>query len=134
MNKKHELIGIGWFAASLFLFIFLLFGLLAGADMGLAGRAVKLAFFYVFGYASFIVPVIFGFVGYSTFKKDELKKPSYKISGISLLLVAVCLFLYLIGLPVENENMLGYLLGLGLEKFVSTIGSWIILGLSLIHI
>ena len=132
MNKKHELIGIGWFAVSLFIFIFLLFGLFAGQDMGLAGRAIKLAFFYIFGYASFIVPVIFGFIGYYSFKKDEPKKPVYKIGGISLFLLASCLFLYLIGVSVENENMLGYLLGIGLEKLISSIGAWIICGIMVI--
>ncbi|MFH1074991.1 MAG: DNA translocase FtsK 4TM domain-containing protein [Candidatus Firestonebacteria bacterium] len=132
MNKKHELIGIGWFAASLFLFILLLFGLLAGSNMGLAGRLIKMAFFYVFGYASFIVPVIFGIIGYYGFKKDEPKKPVYKIGGISLFLLASCLFLYLIGVSAVNENMLGYVLGLGLEKLVSSIGSWIVFGVMVI--
>ena len=133
MNKKHELVGIGWFAVALSVFIFLLLGLMAGQDTGLAGKAIKYAFFFIFGYASFIVPVIFCLIGYMSFKKDEPEKPAYKIIGISLFLVAACLFLYLIGVfsfnrnMLENENMLGYLLGLGLEKLVSTIGAWIII-------
>ncbi|MCX5776266.1 MAG: DNA translocase FtsK 4TM domain-containing protein, partial [Candidatus Firestonebacteria bacterium] len=75
MNKKNELIGIGWFAASLFLFLLLFFGLLAGPELGVAGSAIKRIFFYIFGYASFIVPVLFGFLGYYSFNKNEPKKP-----------------------------------------------------------
>ncbi|OGF44698.1 MAG: hypothetical protein A2231_10720, partial [Candidatus Firestonebacteria bacterium RIFOXYA2_FULL_40_8] len=131
MNKKHELIGIGWFAVSLFIFISLIFGLLA-SDRGLAGRLIKMAFFYIFGYASFIIPVIFGFIGYYNFKKDEPKKPAYKIGGITLFLVASCLFLYLVGVPADNENKLGLFLGWGLEKLVSSVGAWIVFAVLII--
>jgi S-DNA-T family DNA segregation ATPase FtsK/SpoIIIE len=132
MNKKNELIGIGWFAVSLFLFLLLFFGLLAGPELGVAGSAIKRIFFYIFGYASFIVPVLFGFLGYYSFNKNEPKKPVYKIGGSVLFLLAACLFLYLIEISGVNENRLGYLLGLGLEKLVSSIGAWIILGIMFI--
>ena len=129
MNKKNELVGIAWFAAGILLLAALFVGLFAGHGMGILGRYIQLAFFYIFGFASFLIPVIFGFIGYYSFKKNELKKPFYKITGAVLLLAGICLLFYLVNIYGDYENMLGNVLGIVLVKLIDLIGAWLVCGL-----
>ena len=126
MKKINELIGIAWFAAGVLLLASLFTGLFAGQGMGLLGGYIKTAFFYVFGFGSFLLPVIFGFVGYYSFQNAEPKKPVHKIAGALLFLAATCVSFYLTGLYESNENMLGNILGRVLIKLLDNIGAWFV--------
>ena len=131
MSKKNELIGILWFVVALFLLISLLPHYSDGNYLGKFGKYIALAFFYLFGFGSYLFPFVFCVVGYLTFKEEKVDKPNIKIIGGSLFLLSICLFLYLItGSP--DENKIGYLMGISIISLTSRLGGYLIFLLMII--
>ncbi len=137
MNKKNEFAGILWTAAAIFMFA----ALLPFELFGLLGKYLRGLFYLVFGFVSFLFPVILGAAGWYSFTKNKVEKPAFKTFGTALFLTAFCLLDYLSGIfkycengirPTSDSNQFGILLGGALKAFAGTTGIWFLAVLILI--
>jgi S-DNA-T family DNA segregation ATPase FtsK/SpoIIIE len=131
MNKKNELIGILWFVIGIFLLISLL-PVRDGNYLGLIGKYVQAIFLYLFGLSSYLFPFIFGTIGYFNFINEKFEKPYFKIAGVSLFILGLCLFFYLVGLSDSNSNIVGFLVGNAIIKIMDRLGAYLVCFLTFI--
>ena len=138
MKKKNEFQGIIWVAAALFLFT----ALVPLDILGVFGKYLRSAFYLLFGYVSFLFPLLFAVIGIFTFKSEKIEKRELKGAGFFVILSGLCVFQYLFGIDrimninyiseLRDNDQFGLLLGGFLANYTGTLGAGFIAFLALV--
>jgi len=146
--RTSEIIGIFLFFLAIFLFISLIsydskdpsWASAAPSDQkisnyaGKVGASLSEVFLQLLGFASFLLPLAFIYLGYQTFLLKENKRLFLKIGGAFLLLLILSALLYLIfqsvswrGTEILAGGMIGELFSSFLAKYFNRLGTLLIL-------
>ncbi len=138
MKKKNEFQGIIWVASALFLFT----ALVPLDILGVFGKYLRSAFYLLFGYVSFLFPVLFAVIGIYAFKAEKIEKRELKGAGFFVILAGLCVFQYLFGIDrimnvncisdLSDNDQFGLLLGGFLVNYTGSLGAGFIAFLSLV--
>ncbi len=138
MKKKNEFQGILWVASALFLFT----ALVPFDILGVFGKYLRSAFYLLFGYVSFLFPVLFAVIGIYAFKAEKIDKRELKGAGLFVILAGLCVFQFLFGIDkimnvncisdLSDNDQFGILLGGFLVNYTGTLGAGFIAFLSLV--